>query len=152
MHAIFTLPGVSILTVGVDLMHIKHLGTDKYMYRSVLYLLCFHVLSSSPLENLKVVAHDIRQYYKLHHTQVRYRYMNRLSMFMRKSGCPCLRGKAAEVKHLGKALEASWRTHMRHDREIRQQIALMLKTNNQVEPYLTSIKVLIKYPNPMPQS
>ena len=61
-HAIFTLPGVSILTVGVDLMHIKHLGTDKYMYGSVLYLLCFHVLSSSPLENLKVVADDVRQY------------------------------------------------------------------------------------------
>ena len=119
------------------------------MYGSVLYLLCFHVLSSSPLENLKVVANKIREYYKVHHTQVRYRYMNRLSMFMRKSGFPCLRGKAAEVKHLGKALEASWRKHMRHDREIHQQIALMMKTNNQVETVLDRHKGSYKVPEPV---
>ena len=74
--------------------------------------------------------------------------MNRLSMFMRKSGFPCLRGKAAEVKHLGKALEASWRKHMRPDREIHQQIALMLKTNNQVEIDLDRHKGSYKVPEP----
>ena len=40
-HSIFSLPGVSILTVCPDLMHCKHLGTDMYYYGSVLFVVAF---------------------------------------------------------------------------------------------------------------
>ena len=42
-HPMLGLPGVSVLTVYPDWMHIKYLGTDKYFLGSVLYLMC-HVL------------------------------------------------------------------------------------------------------------
>ena len=45
-HALLTLPGVSILTVTPDLMHIKYLGTDQFVLGSVLYLLCFVILNA----------------------------------------------------------------------------------------------------------
>ena len=152
IHILFTLPGVSILTAQIDLMHVKHLGSDKYMYGSVLYLLCNHIMSlPSPLENLKQIAREIRTYYRLNHTQVRYRYMNRLSMFTPKNGFPCLRGRAAEVKHFGKALEATWRRHMTEGREIHDKIALMLQMNNQLETILDRHKGNFKVLDLMPQ-
>ena len=46
-------------------------------------------MSLSPLENLKEIAKEIRTYYRLNLTKVRYRYMNRISMFTPKNGFPC---------------------------------------------------------------
>ena len=41
-HWLFRLVGVGISAVAADLMHSKHLGTDKYFYGSVLEVLCYH--------------------------------------------------------------------------------------------------------------
>ena len=43
-HELFKLPGVSVLSVAADLMHCKHLGTDMYVYGSVLWKLCYERL------------------------------------------------------------------------------------------------------------
>lgn len=40
-HAIFSVPGVSILAFFADWMHVKYLGTDAYIYGSVLALLVY---------------------------------------------------------------------------------------------------------------
>ena len=74
--------------------------------------------------------------------------MNRLSMFVKKKGLPCLRGRAAEVKHFGKALESTWRKHMNPNLEIHQKVALMLKMNNQVETLLDKHKGKFRVPQP----
>jgi hypothetical protein len=43
-HPLLMLPGVSIMTLAPDWMHIKYLGTDKSVYGSILYILCFVLL------------------------------------------------------------------------------------------------------------
>ena len=43
-HPLFQLPGLSILVVAADLMHCKHLGTDMYVFGSVLWVLCYDIM------------------------------------------------------------------------------------------------------------
>ena len=43
-NLLFDLDGVSILNLGVDLLHVQYLGTDMYFLASVLWLLCYIVL------------------------------------------------------------------------------------------------------------
>ena len=43
-HALFSLPGVSVMTVAADWMHNKHLGTDQWFYGSVVQYLVYHVM------------------------------------------------------------------------------------------------------------
>ena len=41
LNKLFTLPGVSVLNVAPDWMHMKYLGVDQYLFGSVLYALCY---------------------------------------------------------------------------------------------------------------
>jgi hypothetical protein len=50
---LFTMPGVTGLTVALDYMHCKYLGMDQYMFGSVMYVLCYFVMPDEPLNNLK---------------------------------------------------------------------------------------------------
>ena len=43
---------------------------------------------------------------------VRFRYLNKLSMFVRQSGFPKLRGKAAEIRYLAGPMLEVWSRHM----------------------------------------
>ena len=61
-HVIFDLPFVSILSIAVDWMHVKLLGTDMYLFGSVLWLLVYALLPHSPAENLDVVETMLLQY------------------------------------------------------------------------------------------
>ena len=47
-----------------DWMHAKHLGTDKVLLASVLYLLVYNVLGGTAEENLKTVWLDILDWYQ----------------------------------------------------------------------------------------
>ena len=47
LHRLFGLPGVSILTVAPDWMHGKHLGTDQYVYGSILHCLVYEIMPGS---------------------------------------------------------------------------------------------------------
>ena len=81
---LFDLPGVSALTAMVDYMHCKYLGSDQYMFGSILWIIVYYVLQGSPEDNMAYVWRFIQQYYRLHHVKTRYRYLNKLSMFKRK--------------------------------------------------------------------
>ena len=70
------------------------------MYAGLLKLLCYHVLGSSPEDNIKTLWKDIQEVYRAEATPVRYRYLNSLRMFMRLKGPPKLRGKRSEIKYL----------------------------------------------------
>ena len=97
---LFTLPGLSACTVALDWMHCKYLGSDQYMFGSVMWLLCFVVMPETPLQNLLACWIFISRFYKEQETEHRFKFLNKLSMFVRKSGFPKLRGKAAEKKRV----------------------------------------------------
>ena len=74
------------------------------MYGSVLTLLVFHMLPETPEANLARIWQEIRAWYN--------RYLNKLSMFVRQSGFPKLRGKAAEIRYLAGPMLEVWRRRM----------------------------------------
>ena len=43
-NALLELPGLSLLNVMPDLMHVKYLGSDKYVLGSIMYLLVYMIL------------------------------------------------------------------------------------------------------------
>ena len=57
-------------------------------------------------------------------------------MFVRKSGFPKLRGKAAEIKGFGPALLALWESQMKQSLDAHNKIRLMLKANVKAESLL----------------
>ena len=135
---LFSLPGVTALTVCLDYMHCKYLGMDQYMFGSDLYLLVHHVLTfGTPQENLNHIWIEIKQYYGRCKTPCRFRYLNRLSMFMRRNKTHKLRGKAAEIKYFGVVLLWVWNKYMNQALAIHRQISLMLQMNLRMETILT---------------
>ena len=130
--------GFSPFLISLDWMHCKYLGHDQHTFGSILSLLVRHVMAGNPQENLKQVWNEIQKFYKENNTPVRFRYLNRLSMFERKSPqYPKLRGKAAEVKHLAGALEHCWKKIYNPNLQVNRQIALYLKLNLELEDLLT---------------
>ena len=106
-------------------MHCKYLGVDQYTYGSVLALLCCKVMGGSPLQNLQAVWADIKVFYRENGTKVQYRYLNKLTMFLRQNGTQKLRGKAGEIRHLAPALLHVWMKYMSPNLEVHIQIKLL---------------------------
>ena len=146
-NLLFTLPGVTILSVCLDYMHVKYLGLDQYIFGSTLSMLVHFVMTGSPLDNLQRCWTFIQGYYKHHHTEIKYRYLNRLSMFVRKKKGPKLRGKACEVKSFGSVLLALWQKYMKSSIQIHQQIAMMLKLNCRMESLINEHKDEVTFPD-----
>lgn len=135
------LPGASCWTIAYDYMHVKHLGTDMYQFGSCLALLVRYVLPDTPEQNLQVCWSFLKSYFRQHKTPNPYRYLNRLSMFIRNKGkYPKLRGKAAEVKSLGPGLLALWEDKMNPNLAIHRQVRLMLRANCRMEEILSENK------------
>ena len=145
--ALLELPGNSCWVIHYDLMHVKYLGTDMYQFGSSLSLLVHHLLAGTPEANLSQCWSFLKRYFKQHKTPSPYRYLNRLSMFVRNKGrYPKLRGKASEVRHLGPALQALWQHHMNPNLVVHNQINLMLKANCRVEELLSEHKDEYAFP------
>ena len=134
------LPGCGYWTICYDYMHVKYLGTDMYMFGSVLAVLTTLVMTKSEEENLREAWIYLKNYFKTHKTPSPFRYLNKLSMFVRQGKFPKLRGKASEVRHLGAALHELWVDKMNHGITVHRQIALMLKLNVGMEKLLTDFK------------
>ena len=130
---LFDLPGISVLTICMDYMHAKYLGLDQHQYGSIMYILCYIVLPGTPEENISVLWREIQMIYKRTKPPTRYRYLNRLRMFVRASGHPKLRGKAAEIRHFGPVLLEVWRKHMKPRLDTHRKIELMLSLNVRME-------------------
>ncbi|CAE7939702.1 unnamed protein product, partial [Symbiodinium necroappetens] len=122
--------GVTALAVGLDWLHCKYLGSDMYVYGSILKLLCFFMLPSAPIDNLQSVWADIKSLYRELGTPVRYKYITKLTMFIpAKNPYPKLRGKGAEIKYLSDVMLKLWRKYMNPHLRVHQQIELMLRLN-----------------------
>ena len=100
----------------------------------------FYVTSSSlvlPKKNVAQCWDFLKNYFKVHRTKSPFRYLTKLSMFVRKGKFPKLRGKAAEVRHFGAALQALWQANMNKAIQIHREIDLMLRYNVHCENILT---------------
>jgi hypothetical protein len=133
---LWSIPGVSAVTVALDWMHNKYLGIDQYLYGSILYILCFMILPLSPVANLQTCWNHIKSYYNTHLVKNRFQSITKLSMFIRKTGVIKLRGKAGELRGIGPAIFDLWCTYMNPALQIHSKIKLLLKLNNQVEELL----------------
>ena len=111
-HPWFTLPAVTILTVFPDYMHTKFLGTDRFVYGAILFMICYMLLPGTPEGNLAAVWSKIDAYYRRYNVKNRYG-MLKLTMFvMGPGGYPALKGKAIEIRNFGPALLDAWRQGM----------------------------------------
>ena len=149
-NQLFTLPGVSALNVHLDWMHSKYLGIDQFTFGSCLALLtCTGMVPGSEQAALDTCWKFIQDFYREHKTKVRFGYLNRLSMFLRQSGCPKLRGKAAEIKHFVYPLLSLWELYMNSGLKLHRQIRLMLKTNAHLEDLLSLYEQDVAFPPPV---
>ncbi|CAE7308405.1 unnamed protein product [Symbiodinium natans] len=130
-------PGMSVLQVCCDYMHSKYLGTDMVQFGSILMILCFELMHRTPEDNLMSCWRHIREYYRIHNTPVRFRSMTRLTMFVRKSGGPKLRGKAAEIRHFAEVLLSLWQSQCDNTQLLHRKITLLLKKNVMMERLMT---------------
>ena len=143
---LFKLSFCSALTVHLDYMHCKYLGVDQYTYASVLALLCCQVMNGTPQENLNSCWNTIKSFYRAHGTRIQYRYLNKLTMFLRQNGTPKLRGKAGEIRHVAPALLHLWSLHMDGNLQVHKQIHMLLKFSVMMEQLITDNKEEISFP------
>ena len=135
-HPWLTLPGVTLLSVCIDWMHVKYLGTDQYFLGSVLYLLVFVLMGGEPATNLETVWNRVKEHYTQNRVTARFRIL-KLSMFRSgPGGYPRLKGKAAEIKHLAPALLSVWRSGMDVDDDDHQRVRIALETGVRLDTIL----------------
>ena len=149
-NPMYRIPGVTALTVCIDWMHTKYLGTDQYFLGSVLFTLCHHLLpTGTPEANCAWIWKHIKAEYRARNTTTRYRVL-RLNMFGTGSGgYPCLKGKAHAIKELGLILRDlfdDW-----HDSSDPYQVAILhaLNSSARLEQILLEYKSDFKFPAPI---
>ena len=132
------LPHFSPWLISHDWLHCKYLGHDQLVYGSVLSLLVRHVLPGNNAQaNLAQIWRDIQWHYSQYPVPVRFKYLNKLSMFERKHPAyPKLRGKGAEVKYLCGPLLYCWQKYHSEHLQVHRQILLYLQLNNEIEETL----------------
>ena len=117
-YPLMSLSWMNCWGVWPDKMHVKHLGCDKYLGGSVLWLLTFEILDGSPDENVAFIWSEIKAFYTLHEYNRR-KYSTfkamRLGMFTSVqnpyANFPELKGKAAMISHVMPALLSIFEEH-----------------------------------------
>ena len=129
-HIIFDLPFVSILNIAVDWMHVKLLGTDMYLFGSVLWILVYMLLPNSPEENMDAVETLLLQYFVDSREYGCFSNI-KISMFTNpltpRAKYPKLKGKAGEIKTLGPALLHVWSHYMDARNAVHRRIRATLQ-------------------------
>ena len=93
-------PAVDILSLSMDMMHIKWLGVDSYFIGSLLCYLIDMKMPDSPQNNLSRLWDEIKVMYAQQKASTRFSTLT-LTMFRAgKHPFPCLKGKAGEIKSL----------------------------------------------------
>jgi len=111
-------------------LYTKHMGTDSWLYASVLWLLVYKMLPGSPDENLVQLWEQMRAFYKARHITGTYSNMFLCLFTKRRSpntSYPKMRGKACEIKLLGEALLQVWLHYDDAASDIHGQIRLLLQ-------------------------
>ena len=143
---LLTLPGASCWTIAYDWVHVKYLGVDQYIFGSILFVLVCMVMPGEDEANLATCWAFLKNFFKTNRTPTPFRYMTKLSMFIRSGKFPKLRGKASEIRHFGKALLALWNRFCNPALLLHKRIALMLKHNVHLEDMITNHKEDFAFP------
>ena len=140
----------SVLNLAYDYMHCKYLGVDRCVYSAILYLLVFHLYAAGSVEqNMAAFWADLQAAYVLFGVANRYRYLNKVSMFLRpQTNKLSLRGKAAEIRGLARPLLHIWSGKMTQGLETHRRILLLLKLNWKLEDMLGQFKGSFNMPGP----
>ena len=141
---IFTIVGVTVHSLHPDWMHAKHLGTDKVLCGSVMYLLVYFVLSGTPEENLMTVWLDVLYIYKRDGVSNKFAQM-KTSMFNTKSS-PKLKGKAAEGKDMVPVLHKVWLKYFNPALEVHRNIEIVLRTGAHMDKLVEQNRHLFALP------
>jgi hypothetical protein len=142
-HQLLQLSGVGIQSVFFDWMHVKHLGCDKYTYASVLHLLCYSIMPGDPAANMAEVWRLCNIFYKDRRPSDHYRNLHLSSIGPTRSPhskFPKMRGKAAQVRHLGAALIDVWTSKMDRGCTQHRQIEYILRYSTRLEDVLDEHK------------
>ena len=145
MNVLFNLPGVGILTVFVDFMHTKHIGTDAYFYGSVLAYMVFHMMDDTPERNMDVLWAKIKSLFEKKNPKSYFQRIT-LNMFVRDGTFPSLKGRASEVKHLGPALLETFHEMCDVNNDRHRQIRLGLQKSVEIEEIMEENKHAYKLP------
>lgn len=138
---LLTLAGSSCWTIAYDWVHVKYLGVDQHIFGSVLTVLVSMVMDGEDEnENLATCWTFLKGFFKENRTPTPFRYLTRLSMFVRQGKYPKLRGKASEIRHFGKALLTLWNAYSNPNLLLHKRISLMLKHNVHLEELITEHK------------
>jgi len=124
---LFDIPGVSVLSLYPDWMHTKHLGCDKVMLGSVLWLLVKWLIPGScDEERLNILWNLVLRIYQVRNTENRFGTL-RLSMFTSGKAGPKLKGKAAEIKDFVPVLHIVWQQYSDCNLDLHKKIELLLR-------------------------
>ena len=108
-HLVFSIIGVTILSLCYDWMHMKHLGVDKDFYGSVLWCMAYLFMPGTPSENVSEIHRFIQKWVKDNGEKptvtpiVLSAFTKIRSPFAQ---FPKLKGTANALKHLGPPLLA----------------------------------------------
>ena len=134
---LFLLPGITCWSVALDLMHNLYLGWLQFLYGSIMFLLVFHILPGEPLANLKQIGAFIKEFQKGDNSRQKFRpRLDKLSMFQKAKGFPKLKGRAADIRGLDKAMLACWEYHLDSGNQQHLQISALLQLNVEVRDVL----------------
>ena len=100
-----------------------------------MFLLVFHLLDpqADPLANLKQIAAFIKHIQKEDKTRQKFRpRLDKLSMFVKQKGFPKLKGRAADIRGLDKAIAACWNHYMDPENIQHLQISALLQLNVEI--------------------
>jgi hypothetical protein len=125
---------ITIATINPDWMHIKYLGVDQYFFGSVLKVLTHHFLPGDPADNMCLVMGHLKTYFKSKKVPNAYKLIT-VNMYSNKDA-PKLKGRAAELRHLGGALLHVFTMLMDNENTLHKNIRLTLKLNVKLEQLL----------------
>ena len=145
-HVLLQLPGVTVTTVHPDTMHIKHLGTDQYLYASTIKLLVHHIMPGRPEENLEVFQADLKDAYSASGTSNAFSNILESMYNQGNDTLPCLSGKAAECRHLGFALKLVFEKHMNRKEVVHRNVLRALRASVKLETLIDEHREEYKWP------
>ena len=143
-HWIFRLPGVGILTQSADLMHVKYMGTDMYTFASIMIYIVRFILPGNADTNLITVWDQIKKYVRSQGMPEVHANM-KMSMLMGET-FPCMKGKASEMRHLGKPLKLVFSSMMDPSNDMHALIYRALSSSVAIDEILDSHPDSFKLP------
>ena len=125
---------VTIATINPDWMHVKYLGVDQYLFASALKLLTHHHMAGDPVANMAEVMQHLTEYFRANNVRHAYKLIT-TKMYCNKD-TPKLKGRASEIRHLGKALLHVFVLLMDPEDDLHKQVKATLKLNVMLEEQL----------------